>query len=472
MNSPQTQTFNRSLIIGVLIAGAFVTILNQTLLVIAIPSIMNDLHIDAAQAQWLTTAFLLTNGILIPISAFFIERFTSRALLIAALSIFTAGTLLGAVAHSFPLLLAARIIQAGGAGIMMPLGQTVLLTIFPPEKRGSAMGLFGLVIGFAPAIGPTLSGWIVDHFSWRYLFYIVLPIAAIVLLFAVLFMKNVTMQKNAKIDLLSVILSTLGWGGLLYGFSMVGSFGWVNLTVLSSLSVGFVSLCLFIMRQLSLKSPMLEFRVFRSGAFTLTTILAVLVFALLIGTQTILPIYAKYVIHISSFETGLILLPGAVITGIMSPVTGRIFDKIGGKELTIAGFALLLAAAVLLTNLQADSSAYYLCAAFALLSLGMSLSIMPLTTAGINALPPDLIAHGTAMSNTVRMVGASIGTALLVSVMSSVSAAPGAPGVGSLTALMNGIHSAFMVTVVMASVGLIMSFALKKKENRKQTVTS
>lgn len=209
-------------------AASFVTILNQTLIIIAIPPIMSDFQIDPSQAQWLTTGFMLTNGILIPITAFLIERFSSKHLLIAALSIFSVGTLIGAIAPSFSILLLARIVQAMGAGIMMPLMQTVMLTLFPPEKRGSAMGLAGLVTGFAPAIGPTLAGLLIVYFSWRSLFYTVLPIAIIVLLLAIFLMKNVTEQKSVKIDRISIIFSTLGWGGLLYGFSIAGTAGWMS----------------------------------------------------------------------------------------------------------------------------------------------------------------------------------------------------------------------------------------------------
>ncbi len=291
--SIKTAPYNRSVIVGILLAGAFVAILNQTLLITAPPHIMNDFNIDANKAQWLTTSFMLTNGILIPITAFLIEKFTSRTLLISAMSIFTAGTIVGAFAPNFPVLLTARIIQAAGAGIISPLMQTVFLTIFPMEKRGRAMGMVGLVISFAPAIGPTLSGWAVEAFSWRSLFYIIFPIAVIDLLLAIILMKNVTTLRETQIDILSVVLSTLGFGGLLYGFSSAGSSGWTSAEVLTSLLVGAVALIFFIARQMKLKKPMLEFRVFSFGIFSLTTLLGTLVFASLIGTETILPLYTQ-----------------------------------------------------------------------------------------------------------------------------------------------------------------------------------
>lgn len=472
MDKSKEKPLNRNIIVGLLIAAAFVTILNQTLLLIAITPVMNEFGITASQAQWMTTAFLLTNGILIPVSAFLIEKFTSRALLISALAIFTLGTLIGALADHFSVLLTARIIQAGGAGIMMPLMQTVLLSIFPVEKRGAAMGMVGLVMSFAPAVGPTVSGWVLDHFTWRYLFYIILPIALIVLTLAILFMRNVTVQKDTKIDIPSVILSSFGWGGLLFGFSMVGSAGWLSRTVILSILIGAVSLVFFIRRQFQLERPMLEFRVFQSRVFSLTTILAVIVFALMIGIQTLIPIYTQDLRHISALHSGLILLPGALVMGIMSPIIGRIFDKIGGRGLAITGFSLMLLATVLLLNIKMNTPPAYISFVFVILMLGIAMNFSPLMTAAMNALPNHLIPHGTAMNNTIRMVGGSIGTALLVSIMSS-TAAKTMDKQPLPAAMLDGMLTAFIAAGVMAFIGFLISFTLKRKEEgRKQPAHS
>lgn len=459
--SIEPKPYNRSVIVGILLAGAFVAILNQTLLITALPHIMNDFNIDANKAQWLTTSFMLTNGILIPITAFLIEKFTSRTLLISAMSIFTAGTIVGAFAPNFPVLLTARIIQAAGAGIMMPLMQTVFLTIFPIEKRGRAMGMVGLVISFAPAIGPTLSGWAVEAFSWRSLFYIIFPVAVIDLILAIVLMKNVTTLRETQIDILSVILSTLGFGGLLYGFSSVGSYGWGSSTVLISLLVGAAALILFISRQMKLKKPMLEFRVFSFGIFSLTTLLGTLVFALLIGTETILPLYTQKVRGVSAFDTGLMLLPGAIVMGMMSPFIGRIFDRIGGKGLAIGGFFIILLTSLPFMNLTETTSLIWIVVVYTARLLGTAMIMMPVTTAGINALPRHLIPHGTAMNNTVRQVGGSIGTALLVSVMSNQAANAGVQNPAN--AALHGMNAAFIVAACIALAGFLLSFILKKK---------
>src|SRR5690625_4241471 len=265
-------------LILVLLSGAFITILNQTLLGTALPPIMQDLNLTESTVQWLQSIFMLVNGIMIPVTAFLIERFTTRRLFLTAMSLFAFGTLIAAIAPGFSLLLVGRIFQAAGAGIMMPLLQTIMFLIFPIERRGTAMGMFGLVIAFAPAIGPSLSGWLVDHFPWRSVFYVVLPIAIINIVAAYFLLKNITEQTSPKVDVLSIILSTLGFGGLLYGFSMAGSEGWTSAQVIVSLLVGAITLFIFIMRQLRLEEPILEFRVFKYKTFSLTTGLGMIVY--------------------------------------------------------------------------------------------------------------------------------------------------------------------------------------------------
>jgi EmrB/QacA subfamily drug resistance transporter len=328
------------------------------------------------------------------------------------------------------------------------------------------MGMAGLVIGFAPAIGPTLGGFIIDQFAWRYLFYTVLPIAMIVMILAIFLMKNVTEQKNVKVDSASIILSSFGWGGLLYGFSIVGSVGWGNLTFILSVLIGAISLTLFIKRQNKQEMPMLNFAVFKSKEFTITTVLSVMMFAILIAAETILPLYVQHVKGGTALQSGSMLLPGALITGIMSPIAGKMFDKSGAKGMSIIGFCFILLGTILYINIGMDTPILFIAVIFLLKMFGMSLLMTPLMTSGINSLPPHLIPHGTAMQSTIRMVGASIGTALIVSVMSF--SASTSTSANPIIALLDGIHTAFFGTVLMAIIGLILSFSLKNSYKQKQ----
>lgn len=321
------------------------------------------------------------------------------------------------------------------------------------------MGLFGLVISFAPAIGPTLSGWIVGQYPWRALFYIVIPIALIDLIFAYFFLKNVTKQTFPKLDIISVVLSTLGFGGILYGFSSAGATGWSSLPVLLSIAVGAVSLFLFIRRQGVLKEPLLEFRVFEYKIFTLSTILSVIVFISMIGSATILPIYMQDMHGFTPLESGLMLLPGAIIMGIMNPITGRIFDAFGGKWLAIIGLLIVTVSTFQFTVLTAETSFTYLTIMHAIRMFGVAMVMMPVTTAGLNQLPERLIPHGTAMSNTMRQVSGSIGTALLVTIMTSAALDPQEYGVEGL---IRGVNISFIAAGILSLIGVFLSFFLKK----------
>lgn len=456
---------NTRIIVSILITGAFIAVLNQTLLATAIPTIMGDLNINASQAQWLTTVFLLVNGIMIPITAFLIETFTTRRLFMAAMGLFAIGTLIAAVSPTFSILIVGRIVQAMGAGIMMPLMQTVFLLIFPIDKRGAAMGLVGMVISFAPAIGPTLSGLIVDNYSWRLLFYIIFPIAIINLIVAYFKMTDVTTLKHPKMDSLSIILSTFGFGGLLYGFSTAGSSGWGAPVVTITLAVGVVSLVAFITRQLKLPTPILEFRVFKNPIFTLTTVITMIVFTAMIGAATILPLYIQDARGFTALQSGLILMPGAIVMGICSPITGRIFDKVGARWLGLIGMASLVIGTIPFIYFDDMTSLTTIAALHALRMLGMAMVMMPMTTAGLNQLSEDLIPHGTAMTNTMRQVAGSIGTAVLITIMSSVAAgSASAPS----TALIEGVNIAFLVTAVISLLGLILSFFIKGNKRSKE----
>lgn len=453
------QGINRTVLVAVILAGAFVVILNQTLLNTAIPKIMSDFSVSAATAQWLTTGFQLTNGVMIPVTAFLIEKFSTRKLFLTAMILFAAGTLTAAVAPSFSVLLAARVLQASGAGIMIPLMQTIFLLIFPVEKRGSAMGMVGLVIAFAPAIGPTLSGWIVESHSWRVLFYMILPIALLDIVFAYFALKNVTKLSHPKIDIPSIILSSFGFGGLLFGFSSAGNDGWTSINVTVSLIIGVIALVLFIWRQLSLKKPMLEFRVFKNKIFALSVLIGMLVMVSMIGVELLLPLYMQNALDYSALESGLLLLPGAVVMGIMSPVTGKIFDKIGARPLAIIGLTIVAVMTFLFSQMNATSSYFYMMAVYAIRMFGISLVMMPIMTAGLNQLPNHMLPHGTAMNNTMRQVAGSIGTATLITIMTNNSKEASQQGLSH--PMIQGMSDAFMVAAIIAVVALIMSFFIK-----------
>lgn len=409
--------------IAILFIGAFVAILNETLLNVALPSIMNEFEVKPTTVQWLTNGYMLINGILIPASAFLIQRFTNRKLFLTAMTLFTLGTLLAAISPTFSVLLTARLIQAAGSAVMMPLLMNVMLTAFPIEKRGTAMGTFGLVMIVAPAIGPTLSGWIVEHYDWRTLFYIVFPISIISLLIGIFKLKNITPQRDIKLDVISIIFSSFGFGGLLYGFSTAGDKGWDYPPVYLTLIIGVIGVVALIIRQLRMKDPMLEFRIFRYPMFALSSTISVVLAMALFSGMILIPLYVQTIRGFTPFEAGLLMLPGALVMGIMSPITGRLFDKFGARTLAVTGLIITGVTTYFFTQLDMSITITSLMIIFAVRSFGMSMVMMPVMTNGLNQLPMHQNPHGTAMNNTLQQVSGAIGSALLITVMNKRSTA-------------------------------------------------
>ena len=475
------------LMIVILFVGAFVSFLNNSLLNVALPSIMVDFDIkDYSTVQWLATGYMLVSGVLIPASAFLLTRFSNRGLFITSMAIFTLGTAVAAFAPTFGILLAGRMVQAAGASILGPLLMNVMLVSFPREKRGTAMGVFGLVMITAPAIGPTLSGYIVEYYDWRLLFIMILPLAVISLLLSIWKLDNVMEQnKKATLDYLSVILSCLGFGGLLYGFSSASSAGWTDGLVLTTLIVGGIALIAFIIRQLKMEKPLLDLRVYKYPMFALGSIIAIVNSVAMFSGMILTPAYVQNVRGISPLDSGLMMLPGAIIMGIMSPITGRLFDNIGPRILGVTGLSITAFSTYMLAHLQLDSSYTYIVLIYTLRMFGMSMVMMPIMTNGLNQLPTRLNPHGTATNNTAQQVAGSIGTAVLVTIMNSVTqteaeslmagvnpATMTEASIASLTqqALLKGIQYSFYVALVMNIIALVLAFFVKRADTSAEAV--
>ncbi|MET1032082.1 DHA2 family efflux MFS transporter permease subunit [Domibacillus tundrae] len=460
--------------IAILFVGAFVSLLNETLLNVALPSIMKDFDVSASAVQWLSTGYMLVNGILIPASAFFIQKFTNRNLFITAMILFTAGSVLATLSPTFGVLLAARMIQASGSAIMMPLLMNVMLASFPVERRGAAMGIFGLVMITAPAIGPTLSGWLIEHYTWRTLFDVVIPIAAITLIFAFFKLKNITPQRNISLDVFSLILSSIGFGGILYGFSSAGEKGWDSVHVYGAIAAGVIGLVLFVLRQMKLDEPLLEFRIYKYPMFALSSAISVVLAMAMFSAMLLMPIYVQTIRGISPFDSGLLMLPGAIVMGIMSPITGILFDKIGARILSIIGLSLTILTTFMFSNLTMDTSYGYIMFIYTLRMFGMSMVMMPVMTNGLNQLPPAMNPHGTAMNNTLQQVSGAVGSAFLVTLMQnrteseaerlaeSAAGDPSAMANIANEAMLNGINFSFTVSVFIAIVALVLAFFMKR----------
>lgn len=473
MATKQIGKDERNIIVAVMLISAFTAILNQTLLNTALPDIMKGLNIDESTSQWLVTGFMLVNGIMIPLTAYFMDRIPTRTLYMIAMGIFLLGSFIAALAPNFAILMIARVIQAMGAGIIMPLSQFTMFTLFPKDQRGFAMGLSGLVIQFAPAIGPTLSGVLVDHFSWRVPLIVVVVVAVIGYIFGFKFMHNFSTTKSVKLDKVSVILSTLGFGMMLYAFSIAGTMGFHHPIVIISLSLSLIIIFWFIKRQLSIDHPILRLEAFKNRTFALTSIASMIAFTSMVGPALLVPIYIQNVLGLSAFLSGLVVLPGAMINGVMSVVNGKIYDKVGARILIIPGFTLLLITTLMLSQITAHTSYMYVITVFTIRLVSLSFIMMPLNTAGINALENDMVSHGTAIMNALRTISGSMGIAIMVTAM-AIGASWYKPDITiakmmiQKEAMAFGVDSAFYVASFMVFIGLVISLFIHDRTKVKK----
>ncbi|EJV66545.1 MFS transporter [Bacillus mycoides] len=505
------ENVNVKAVVTVLILGMFISILNQTIINVALPPLMNEFNVSTSTAQWLITGFMLVNGILVPISAFLVSRFTYRKLFVAAMLFFTVGSIICATSGNFTMMMTGRIIQAVGAGILMPVGMNIFMTLFPPHKRGAAMGLLGVAMILAPAIGPTITGWVIENYSWNLMFYGMFVIGLIITFLSLKFFTLAQPVSKTKLDVFGVISSSIGLGSLLYGFSEAGNNGWTSAEVVITMIIGVIGLAVFIWRELTTDNKMLDLQVFKYPTFTFTLVINAIVTMALFGGMLLLPVYLQNIRGFTPMESGLLLLPGSLIMGIMGPVAGKLFDKYGIRPLAIVGLAITTFATYKFTTLSMDTPYSVIMTDYIIRSIGMSFIMMPIMTAGMNALPMKLISHGTATQNTSRQVAGSIGTAILITLMTqqttahvadygnmlttsnpilvdkvhgmgqSLAAVAGSAQAGdamstqllfgqiSKLSAINGINDAFLIATILAGIAWLLSFFLPSgnKRNRK-----
>lgn len=464
MGLTREQTVN----VAVLLIGTFVVVLNQTLLSPALASIMRDLAIDAPTVQWVMSIYSLVEAVVIPLSAFLIGRFSTRQLFITGLTIFTAGSLLCGLSPDFVFLLLGRVCQAIAAGVFMPMIFTVLLLIFPREKRGSAMGLVSLIIGFAPAVGPTLSGVLVDSIGWRMLFVVVTVVGAIMILASAKFLKNYGDFEQTTFDKPSVVLSTVGLVCLLYGLSTFSSTTNLLMT-LCFIVVGIVVIAIFVRRQLNLETPLLRVTVLKTRNYRIAIIVGLIDFGVLIGMGTILPLYLQNLRGFTALETGLTMLPGALIGAFIGFFAGRLFDRWGVRKCVVPGVCVFFLGALGFLTFDLNTDLLVICAIYTVVVLGIQFLTTPMNTWGINSLDNRVIQHANAVTNTLNQVSAAFMTALIVSISALGSTL--APDADVATQVYMGDHLAFTATAVLAGIAfIVVMFFVRDRQSQGKTV--
>lgn len=454
-------------VITLLVVSAFVVILNETIMGVALPRLMEDLQITTSTAQWLSTGFMLTMAVVIPATGFLLERFHVRTMFFAAMGLFSLGTVIAATAPGFELLLTGRIVQASGTAIMMPLLMTTVLNLVPAERRGRTMGLISIVISVAPAVGPTISGVILSALDWRWMFWIVLPIALVAIALGAIFVKNVTTPRQVPVDVLSIILSAFAFGGLIFGLSSIGEAAEGNqlIPIWIPLTVGVLALLTFVLRQIALQRAdraLLDLRTFTSPAFAIAVVLVVISMSALFGTLILLPIFLQQAVGLDTLQTGLLLLPGGLLMGVMAPIVGVLFDKFGPRPLVIPGAVVASAALWWMTTLDQNSTVPLIIGMHVVLNLGLALMFTPLLTSALGSLRPQLYSHGSAIVSTVQQVAGAAGTALFVTLMTVTTAGNITAGAEPVAALSAGVHSAFVVGACISLVSVVLSFFVRK----------
>jgi DHA2 family lincomycin resistance protein-like MFS transporter len=457
-------------VIGVLLVSAFVMILNETIMGVALPHLMGDFDITASVAQWLATGYMLTMAVVIPATGYLLNRFSIRPIYLTAIALFALGTLLAALAPTFGVLLIARVVQASGTAVMMPLLMTTILNVVAPAKRGQMMGTIAIVIAVAPAIGPTISGLILNSLSWRWMFWFVLPIAVAVLIVGIFTVRNVTTQRPARLDVLSLVLSALAFSGLIFGLSSIGESlnGHAPLPIWIPLTVGGLALIAFIARQLVLQrtnTALLDLRTFKTPSFTLAVVLVFVSMMALFGALIVVPLYLQSVLHLSTLTTGLVMLPGGLVMAVLSPVVGALSDRLGAKPLVIPGTALIATSLVLFAlTLDQNTSATLIAVLLSILNAGLAFTLTPLLSSALGSLTPELYSHGSATISTLQQVAGATGTALFITLMTSTTTSHLVDGSSALAAGVAGAHAAFVWGAMFALIAVAISCFIPRRK--------
>ncbi|NNH69990.1 multidrug efflux MFS transporter [Nocardia uniformis] len=451
-------------VIRLLVLATFVVILNETIMINAIPRLMADLEVTERSAQWVSTAFMLTMAAVIPATGWFLQRVTTRRAYAIAMGVFLFGTALSAVAPTFVVLLLGRIIQAGGTAVMMPLLMTTLMTVVPEEDRGRVMGNVTLAISVAPAMGPVISGLVLQVGSWRWLFVLVLPIAGAVTWFGLRHLENIGEPQAGAIDVSSVALAALGFGSLVYGLSKFEPSNVVSPALI--FTVGVLLIGVFVARQLRLQrtsTPLLDLRVLLSGTYSKALVLLSIAFLAMLGSMILLPLYLQNLRGLSALQTGLLVMPGGLAMGLLGPTIGRLFDRFGGRLLVVPGSIGITVALAGFTQISMSMPYWQLLALHILLMISLAAAFTPVFTLGLGALPPHLYSHGSSMLGTLQQVAAAFGTALVVTVMSARSTALIDSGTEPVTATLDGMRWAFAVSAALSILVIVMAVLLPNR---------
>lgn len=437
--------------------GAFVGMFSETSLNIALPQLMAQLHVNQSTIQWLVTGYMLVIGVILPLSSLITKWFTTRQIVIFGLCAFIFGAAISALGNSFAIVLIGRMIQGIGTGLILPIMFTVALQIFPPQKIGAVMGMCALVIMFAPAIGPTLTGLILGISSWRWVFWSFVPFLVIALIFAITSLENINELTKPHVDIISILASAIGFAGLIAGVSFASESGWLSAKVLILLIIGIISLIFYCHRQLHLDQPILNLRVFRHRNFMIGASIVMIDFGIILSAMYLLPQYIQNGMLLPVALTGIIMLPGGIVNALVSAIAGRMYDSLGAKVPVRLGMVIALIGAIMLALVSTKTAIWYIIVAHIILMIGAPLAMSPSQTSALNSLTGRESADGSTILNTLQQIVGALATALATSFL---EVGRNVISGSHATTFTHGVHYGFYFTIALVVLGLILSFAI------------
>lgn len=454
---------NVKAIIAILVFSGFMSTFNETILNVALSSLMVEMNVTAGTIQWIITAYMIVVAVLVPVTAFLIQTFKTKQLFLSAMAIFLVGTIAAACSGSFAMLLVSRVLQAAGTGMMIPIMMNTVLVVTPPQKRGSIMGLCGAAITLGPALGPTFAGIVLQFASWHLLFIVLIPIIILTMIFGSIYLVNLSAVTKPKMDFISIILSSLGFGGLIYGMSSVSGAGNIKIVALT-FTIGIISLILFCKRQLSLKEPILDIRAFKYPLFLIGIVLVMVSMMTIFTMAVMLPMFLQGGLKTTTFVAAMTLLPATLISGVITPLAGKLYDKIGMKVLIPVGFAVILVPLFILSKANTDTSITKIIVLFIILDIGIALTMSTSQTTALNPLPKEAYPHGVAILNTLQQLAAAIGSSLFIGIMSVSQLKALSNNVPEQAAVATGFSSATLALSIVVLLGLCLSLILGNKK--------
>lgn len=449
------------IMVALLVAG-FVGLFSETAINIALGDLAQIFDVHTTTIQWLATGYFLTLAILIPVTGILMQKFTTRQMFLTSVILSLVGTVLAAIAPSFAVALIGRIIQAAGLAIALPLTQNVIFTIYPPNKRGGAMGIMGLVMLAGPALGPTIAGLILDTLSWNWIFWVMVPFLLLSLIMAIKFLPNVNETRDVKIDILSVILSTIGFGGVVYGVSSAGALGWTSSTVIVAIVIGLIGILLFCIRQTKMAVPVLNLKTFKYPAFILGVVMSFITFYNMLSLLVVLPMFMQITLLLAAFASGLVLLPGSLLNCVFAPIIGKMFDKYGPRAVITPGTILVIIGYALYATYDASTPVWAIVVTHIVWMLGVGMVLASTQTNTLNSLPREYYPDGIALTQTVQQVAGAVGIAIMVSLLSMKQTSLLESGTALPEATASGASLVFIVGLVLAVINFILSLFMKK----------